>query len=52
MSLPQFQRLDRPIYNSEVREFESHLELGNFSELSDVEILMKLQRLDPNWDIG
>ena len=37
-----------PIYNSEDREFESHLEFGNFSELSDVKILMKLQSLDPN----
>ena len=39
MSFPEVQRLDRPIYNSEDREFES---LGNCSELSDVKIVMKL----------
>ena len=30
------QWLERPNENSEGREFDSHLELGNFSELSGV----------------
>ena len=45
---PRSSAVRPPIYNSEDREFESHLELGNFSELSDVKTLIKLQCLDPN----
>ena len=45
---PRSSAVRPPIYNSEDRKFESHLELGNFSELSDVKTLIKLQSLDPN----
>ena len=39
--LPVAQWLEHPNYNSGDREFDSHLELGIFSELSGVRILRR-----------
>ena len=39
--LPVAQWLEHPNYNSEGREFDSHLELGIFSELSGVRSLRR-----------
>ena len=44
--LPVDQSLEHPNYNSGGREFDSHLELGIFSELSGVIILH-----DPNYTV-